>query len=235
MRGIIMLLPVLIWTLLCALLGIFFRIFLRADQTVKCIGHYLWSPVILFLFGIKVKVLGSEKLPTIPAIYVANHTSQLDIPIMSLSIPRGLFFVAKKELASIPVLGQYMHIMGMIFVDRGNRERAIQSMEIAAKKVKKGKNLVTFPEGTRGDGQTLLPFKKGSFVIAQKGGIPLVPVAIDRAHLALSKGSFIVFPTKIVVQILEPIAPETHQSWTIPQFAQEAQEKITIALQKHRN
>jgi 1-acyl-sn-glycerol-3-phosphate acyltransferase len=235
MRGIIMLLPVLIWTLLCALLGIFFRIFLRADQTVKCIGHYLWSPVILFLFGIKVKVLGSEKLPTIPAIYVANHTSQLDIPIMSLSIPRGLFFVAKKELANIPVLGQYMHIMGMIFVDRGNRERAIQSMEIAAKKVKKGKNLVTFPEGTRGDGQTLLPFKKGSFVIAQKGGIPLVPVAIDRAHLALSKGSFIVFPTQIVVQILEPIAPETHQRWTIPQFAQEAQEKITLALQKHRN
>jgi 1-acyl-sn-glycerol-3-phosphate acyltransferase len=234
MRGVIMLLPVLIWTLICALFGILIRVFLRADQTVKCIGHYLWSPVILFLFGIKVKVVGRENLPAIPAIFVANHTSQLDIPIMSLSIPRGLFFVAKKELASIPILGQYMHIMGMIFVDRGNKEKAIQSMEIAAKKVKKGKNLVTFPEGTRGDGQTLLPFKKGSFVIAQKGGIPLVPVAIHRAHIALPKGRFIVSPIVIEVNILDPITPQIHQHWTILRFTQEAKEKIAAALSKER-
>ena len=231
MRGIIMLVPVIIWTILCALMGIVFRIFLRADQTVKCIGHYAWSPVILFLFGIKVKVRGKENLPDIPAIYIANHTSQLDIPIMSLSIPRGLFFVAKKELSKIPIMGQYMHIMGMIFVDRGNREKAIQSMEIAAKKVRKGKNLVTFPEGTRGNGEALLPFKKGSFVIAQKGGIPMVPVVIQNANIALPKGNFIVRSTEISVTILPAILPEQHETMHISEFTQLAAQQISAVIE----
>ena len=123
MRGIIMLLPVLLWTFICAIFGILVRVFYRADRTVLITGHYCWSPVVLWLLGVKVKITGKENLPLVPSIYVANHSSQLDIPIVSASIPRGLFFVAKQELSKVPILGQYMHIMGMIFVDRGNREK----------------------------------------------------------------------------------------------------------------
>jgi 1-acyl-sn-glycerol-3-phosphate acyltransferase len=230
MRGVLMLIPVLIWTFVCAILGILIRIFRRADQSVLITGHYFWAPVVLYLLGIKLKITGKENLTNLPSIYVANHTSQLDIPIISACIPRGLFFVAKQELSKIPILGQYMHLMGMIFVDRGNKEKAIQSMEIAAKKVKKGKNLVTFPEGTRGNGNTLLPFKKGSFVIAQKGGIPLIPVAIKGAGKALPKGSFIAHSTTIHVHILAPIMPSEHAELSIADFAKLAQEKIKFAL-----
>jgi len=230
MRGIIMLIPVLMWTFLCAIFGVFVRIFYRADQTVLITGHYFWSPIVLFLLGVKIKITGKENLPLQPSIYVANHTSQLDIPIVSASIPRGLFFVAKQELSKVPILGQYMHIMGMIFVDRGNREKAIQSMEIAAKKVKKGKNLVTFPEGTRGSGNELLTFKKGSFVIAQKGHIPLVPIAIKGAGKALPKGSFIAQSSTVEVKILPAILPEEHIHLGITEFTQLAQEKIKMAF-----
>ena len=233
MRGIIMLLPVLIWTFICAIVGIFVRIFFRADQTVFIIGHYCWSPIILGLFGIKINVSGIDNIPSTPSIFVANHTSQLDIPIVSYAIPRGLFFVAKKELSKIPILGQYMHIMGMIFVDRGNKEKAIESMEIAAKKVRKGKNLVTFPEGTRSRDGQLLPFKKGSFVIAQKGGIPLVPVVIENAFIALPKGKFLVHPTQIKVTILPPILPEQHQLWSTLEFTQWVSQKISDKLYDH--
>jgi 1-acyl-sn-glycerol-3-phosphate acyltransferase len=234
MRGALMLIPVLLWTFICAILGILVRIFYRADQTVLITGHYLWSPVVLFLLGIKVNVSGKENLPKQPSIYIANHASQLDIPIISACIPRGLFFVAKQELSKIPILGHYMHIMGMIFVDRGNREKAIQSMEIAAKKIKKGKNLVTFPEGTRGDGSTLLPFKKGSFVIAQKGKIPLVPVAIRGAGKALPKGSFLAHARTIDVQILPPIMPDVHQKMSLTEFIHLGQEEIKVALDSNR-
>lgn len=230
MRGIIMLLPVLLWTFICAIFGILVRVFYRADQTVLITGHYCWSPVVLWLLGVKVKITGKENLPLVPSIYVANHTSQLDIPIVSASIPRGLFFVAKQELSKVPILGQYMHIMGMIFVDRGNREKAIQSMEIAAKKVKKGKNLVTFPEGTRSTDNALLPFKKGSFVIAQKGQIPLVPIAIKGAGKALPKGSFIAHSSTVEVKILPAILPNEHIHLGIAEFAQLAQEKIKMAF-----
>ncbi len=230
MRGIIMLLPVLLWTIICAIFGILVRVFYRADRTVLITGHYCWSPVVLWLLGVKVKITGKENLPLVPSIYVANHTSQLDIPIVSASIPRGLFFVAKQELSKVPILGQYMHIMGMIFVDRGNREKAIQSMEIAAKKVKKGKNLVTFPEGTRSTDNALLPFKKGSFVIAQKGQIPLVPIAIKGAGKALPKGSFIAHSSTVEVKILPAILPNEHIHLGTAEFAQLAQEKIKMAF-----
>jgi 1-acyl-sn-glycerol-3-phosphate acyltransferase len=225
-RGIIALPLVLIWTLITGVLGLLLRLFFPPEKCVYWIAHFLWSPVIFGLYGIHLKIKKNGELPNVPAIFIANHTSQLDIPVVVYAIPRGLFFVAKKELAKVPLLGQYMQAMGMIFVDRGNREKAIQSMNEAAKKVVTGRNLVTFPEGTRSENGQLIPFKKGSFVIAQNANIPIVPIAISGAEKALKKGGFIAYSSEIKVTIGEAIWPNQHPDLSSGQLAQHAQNII---------
>jgi 1-acyl-sn-glycerol-3-phosphate acyltransferase len=234
MRGIIVLPLVLIWTIFCGLLGILMRIFLSADQCVKLIAYHLWAPVIFFLFGINFTSEFEEELPEIPSIYIANHLSQLDIAAVVGSIPKGLFFVAKKELSYVPLLAQYMQVMGMIFVDRGNREKAINSMEEAAEKVSNGKNLVTFPEGTRSTSGQLLPFKKGSFIIAQKRNIPIVPIAIFGADKALKKGSFWVKPHPIHVHVGKAITAHEYQGMTHTALAEYCRNKIQGYLEQYK-
>ena len=234
MRGIIVLPLVLTWTIFCGLLGILMRIFLPADQCVKLIAYHLWAPMIFFLFGIKFTSEFEEELPEIPSIYIANHLSQLDIAAVVGSIPKGLFFVAKKELSYVPLLAQYMQVMGMIFVDRGNRENAIKSMEEAAEKVSNGKNLVTFPEGTRSTSGQLLSFKKGSFIIAQKRNIPIVPMAIFGADKALKKGSFWVKPHPIHVHVGKAITAKEYQGMTHTALAEYCRNKIQGYLEQYK-
>lgn len=234
-RGIIFLPLVLVWTLLTGVLGLLLRIFFKPEKCVYWIAHFLWSPVVFGLYGIKLHIRTNENLPDVPAIFIANHTSQLDIPVVVYAIPRGLFFVAKKELAKVPLLGQYMQAMGMIFVDRGNREKAIQSMNEAAKKVVSGKNLVTFPEGTRSENGALLPFKKGSFVIAQNANIPIVPIAISGAEKALKKGGFIAHSGIIKVTIGEVIWPKEHPDFTSAQLANYAQMELEKLIKAQQN
>lgn len=234
MRGIIVLPLVLIWTILCGIIGILMRIFLSAEVCVRIIAHQLWSPVIFFLFGIKFTCTFEEELPKVPSIYIANHLSQLDIAAVVGSIPKGMFFVSKKELSYIPLLAQYMQVMGMIFVDRGNREKAIQSMEEAAEKVSKGKNLVTFPEGTRSATGKLLPFKKGSFVIAQKRNIPIVPMAIFGANSALKKGSFWVKPHPIHVHIGKAITSKEYEGMNHSELAEYCRNRIQHYLSDNK-
>ncbi|MEY2937579.1 MAG: hypothetical protein RL062_168 [Bacteroidota bacterium] len=225
-RGIIALPLVLIWTLITGVLGLLLRLFFPPEKCVYWIAHFLWSPVIFGLYGIHLKIQKNGELPNVPAIFIANHTSQLDIPVVVYAIPRGLFFVAKKELAKVPLLGQYMQAMGMIFVDRGNREKAIQSMNEAAKKVVAGRNLVTFPEGTRSENGQLIPFKKGSFVIAQNANIPIVPIAISGAEKALKKGGFIAYSREINVTVGEAIWPNQFPDLSSGQLALHAQNVI---------
>jgi 1-acyl-sn-glycerol-3-phosphate acyltransferase len=234
MRGILVLPLVLIWTVFCGIIGIMMRLFFSADTCVRFIAHTLWSPVIFFLFGIKFTSTFEEELPTVPSIYIANHLSQLDIAAVVRGVPKGLFFVAKKELSYVPLLSQYMQAMGMIFVDRGNKEKAIQSMEEAADKVSKGKNLVTFPEGTRSTTGQLLPFKKGSFVIAQKRNIPIVPMAIFGANKALKKGSFWVKPHPIHVHIGKAIQADEYLDMNPGTLAEFCRKKIEHYL-SHQN
>lgn len=231
-RGILVLPIVLLWTLVCGILGLLLRIFFSAEKCVFWIAHFLWSPVLFALYGIKLIITQEADLPAVPAIYIANHSSQFDIAVVVRVIRKGLFFVAKKELSKVPLLGQYMSAMGMIFVDRGNRERAIQSMNEAAAKVVAGKNLVTFPEGTRSKDESISTFKKGSFVIAQKSDIPLVPIVIKGASKSLPKGSFIGRSVAIHVHIGTPLYPSQFPNLSPGELAALLQEQMK---QKHAN
>jgi len=186
---------------LCASLGLISRLFISNKKANKFIGHYLFSPAVLAVCMIRWKVSGKENIPNYPAIYISNHTSLLDIPILFAAINQPLFYVAKMELKRVPFLGQYMQAMGMIFIDRSNREQAMLSMRSAIQDIAEGKSIVVFPEGTRSKTGSLQPFKRGAFVIACEGQIPLIPVVIHGGSRALKSGSFSLRPTKIEIEI----------------------------------
>lgn len=142
-----------------------------------------WAPGVLWIYGIKLEVSGKEYLDNKSSyVFVSNHQSFLDIPILFFAIPVNLYFVAKKELKFIPFLGWYMIATGMIFIDRTNRLKSLESLNKAARLISNGKSVLMFPEGTRNSNSSLQHFKKGPFVLARAADVAVVPVGIQANH-----------------------------------------------------
>jgi len=170
----------LIWilTLLSATLGLVVLPFVGQKKSIW-ISSKIWSTLVLGVSGVKIEVEGVENIPTDQhVIYTSNHESAFDIPILFKTISVPLFFLAKAELKKIPVFGWYVEAVGMVFVDRKNHQNAMDSLKKAGREIKKGKDIITFPEGTRPRDGKMKLFKRGSFILALENEINMVPVAI---------------------------------------------------------
>jgi 1-acyl-sn-glycerol-3-phosphate acyltransferase len=144
----------------------------------------------LWLAGVRVQVRGMEHLPPGPCIFVANHISNLDPPVVVVALPRRVGMLAKKEVFRIPVLATAMRLAQIIAVDRRDTAAASASVELALRYMKGGLSYLIFPEGTRSPDGRLRAFKKGSFVMAIRAGVPVVPVAVVGTHQLMGKGSW---------------------------------------------
>lgn len=197
------------WMGFCGLLGIVLVLLTwQQNRVMLFLAHYFWSPVICAISGVRVKVTGLENLDKkTPSIYVANHSSLYDIVAICRASPVPLFYIAKKELAKVPIVGQFMWVIGMIFIDRKNKEKAMQSMRKAGQRIREGKSVISFPEGTRSKDGKIGIFKRGSFIIAKSQGIPVVPIAVKGAAAVLSAGSMGLRPGVIAVHFEKPIPP----------------------------
>lgn len=142
------------------------------------------------LAGIRIHVEGRERLdPARSYIFMANHVSNIDPPVLIPQLPRRTSVLVKKELFRIPVLGAAMKLASLVPVDRSNRDAAVASMHEAAVVVESGINMTIFPEGTRSPDGRMLPFKKGPFYLALESGAPVVPVTILGTREIMPKGS----------------------------------------------
>ena len=156
--------------------------------------------------GITLSVKGEEHLWSHrPAVFIFNHQSSADILIASKLVRKNARGIAKKELQMTPILGQLMMAAGVIFLDRANREKAIEAMKPAVEALKKDTSIIIFPEGTRSKDYSLGKFKKGAFHLAMQAGVPLVPIVMKNAHDAMPKGSALFRPTLVEVVVLPPI------------------------------
>ena len=166
----------------------------------------LWARILLILTNTRVKVIGTENvLAGKPQVFMANHQSDFDILIVLAHIPGQFRWIVKKELFNIPVFGAAMRNAGYIEIDRQHHERAMMSVDEAARKIKEGKSVMSFPEGTRSRDGSIKPFKKGMFHLAIKSGVPIVPISIVGAKDIMPKRSLHIKPGQVTLVIDKPI------------------------------
>lgn len=176
----------------------------RSGDYIHSIGSF-WSRVIVWLAGVRVDARGLENIPDGPVIFASNHRGAFDIPVLQGHLRVQFRWIAKKSLLHIPVIGWTMRLAGYITIDRTSASRAFRSIEAAAAKIKDGRSVLIFPEGTRNTEPDLLPFKRGPFMLAELSGAPIVPIAITGTELVMQKGNPLIRPAKVVLTIGKPI------------------------------
>jgi len=197
---------ILLVTFLSGISVMVLRFVTRTPKYGFYVMRYFWAPFSLFFLQIKIRLNRKIELPKDEVfIFYANHTSWIDIAIVNLVVKRNLHFIAKSELKKKPFVGGSIKGMDMIFVDRSNHADAIKSLNEAVVKIKGGKNIIAFPEGTRSrDGKMKKTFKKGIFHMAIQSGVALVPIAISGAHDLVPTG-FKMRPGSVDVAFGNPI------------------------------
>lgn len=191
------------------------------------VGRYVFSPVLLPMVGIELTTNGAENVPQDrPVIFVSNHCSHFDIACLFRALPRYIYFVAKKELLWTPFLGFHLWAAGHIIIDRSNRKKAVKSLRKAAAKIKGGKCITLYPEGTRSSDGEVAAFKKGAFHLAIDAGVDVVPVHIDGTFKIWPKGRWKIKPGKVVVNIGKPITTANYTKQTSKAFAEKAREEV---------
>ena len=167
----------------------------------------LWAKFLLFASGVQVNVEGLQNIdPNGSYIFMANHTSYIDTPVVLANISVQFRFLAKRGLFQIPFLGTHLSRAGHIPVPREDPRAAVKTLQLAAETVQQKKiSLLIFPEGGRTSDCLLAPFKEGGAYIAIRAGAPVVPLVLIGGRHVLPYGGGIVKSGKITMRILPPI------------------------------
>lgn len=166
-----------------------------------------WARILTTFSLVRVKVHGAQNIdPNSSYIFVANHQSLYDMPLVYGWLKNNFKWIIKKEFRKMPIMGKTCELMGHIFIDRTNPMRAKQSLDIAKQKLKQGNSSIfLFPEGTRTRNGQIGKFKRGAFTIARDLHLPIVPITINGAFNALPKGLNYITPGSIEMIIHSPI------------------------------
>jgi 1-acyl-sn-glycerol-3-phosphate acyltransferase len=171
-------------------------------------GHWCartWSRLILATTGVHVDVRGLERLePGRTYVFVSNHQSIYDIPVLFQSLPYQLRIIAKASLGRFPVLGWHLRRTGHMLVDRRRPDRA-RIFTWASRLTRNGLSLIVFPEGTRSADGRVAPFKGGSFLVALEAGLPVVPISVVGSRHVMLKGRLATYPGHVRVVVHAPI------------------------------
>lgn len=175
------------------------------------VGSWI-AHVALLLGGIRFRIEGRERVPRgVACIFMANHVSNLDPPILLPRIPRRSSAFLKKSLMKVPFLGYAMKLGEFVPVSRdGSVESAKESIAAARRVLEKGIHITTFVEGTRSRDGRLLPFKKGPFYLAHDTGAPCVPISIYGTETMMAKNSLKILPGTAHVIFHDPIWPKDY-------------------------
>jgi 1-acyl-sn-glycerol-3-phosphate acyltransferase len=206
------------WTLLNGLQALFLAVWtvfwisaalvcsLVSSSFPLVLARHCWAPGLAWASIARLELAPGPALdPKQPYVLVMNHTSMFDIVTAFALVPVNIRFVAKKVLKYVPFLGWYMWRTGMVFVDRKNRAQAVASLQAAGAQIRAGATVLAYAEGTRSADGTIMPFKKGPFVLAIQAQVPVVPIAIVGAHAVLPPGGFRLRPGQVRLSLGAPI------------------------------
>ncbi len=190
-----------------------------------------WAQSGLAMNGSSIQVTGIKNVPQDGGVlFVANHQSNFDIPIMIGHVPRDKGFVAKLELSKVPAFSRWMKYIGCIFIDRKNPRQSLTAINEAADRLKAGHSIVIFPEGTRSADGTVGPFKAGGLRLAIKAGVPIVPVTISGSKNIMPKGTSIIKSASVNILISPPILPDEFKGMDSNQISEKVRNIIVSNL-----
>ncbi|MBV9745313.1 MAG: 1-acyl-sn-glycerol-3-phosphate acyltransferase [Acidobacteriia bacterium] len=197
---------ILLATLICGSLSFLVSFFDPAGRAMHRVAQ-TWARILLAVSGVKVRVEGLEQIsPDGSYVFIANHLSYMDTPVVLAHIPVQFRFLAKRGLFQIPFLGTHLGRAGHIPVPREDPRASVRTMQRAAEVIQEKKiSLLIFPEGGRSRDGHMRPFKEGGAYIAIKAGVPVVPVAIIGSREVLPYGAGVVKSGAITLRILKPI------------------------------
>jgi len=190
-----------------------------------------WAWTLMRLGGIKLEIEGRENLPkNETVVYMANHQSDIDWPIIFRSIPGLYLFLAKRELFDVPVFGAYMRIQKYIPIERDSIRKSFKTYKDIVALIESGNSIVIYPEGTRSYNRELQKFKSFSFAFLQDARVRVVPVAIDGSIDIQKKGSSLISPGKVKVTILPPISFDDIYNLGTKDFCSAASNRVRRSL-----
>jgi 1-acyl-sn-glycerol-3-phosphate acyltransferase len=232
-RGVLFCLPLVIWTLAgAALIGLVAALSRRFRERGYVRWVRAWGRVPLALSGATLEVHGREHLELPGAkLVLFNHVSLLDLFVCAALCPERVLVLYKKEFDRIPGLGHALRNLGMIPVDRGNLEAAIESVSEAGRRiVAEEATCMMAPEGTRSRRGGLQPFKKGAFHLAAEHSIPIVPMIMRGIESVLPMGSFLLRSGHVRVDFLPPIDTRGWSRQTVQRHADEVRARFLELL-----
>jgi 1-acyl-sn-glycerol-3-phosphate acyltransferase len=171
-----------------------------------------WASMQAFFIGYKLKVKGTPDLDA--KLVLMNHQSLLDIVVLEGVYPKNLAWVAKKEIAQMTFFGQILTLPKMIILDREDKRKSLVKLFKDVKdRLANGRVISMFPEGTRGDGKKLLPFKSGAKLIAEKLDLKVQPIVIVNTRAIVDSQNFVANKGNITLVYLDTIDPKDDPAW----------------------
>jgi 1-acyl-sn-glycerol-3-phosphate acyltransferase len=191
------------------------------------------SRAFLRLAGMPLSVEGLERLPEGPCVLVSNHASYLDGLVFTAALPPRFGFVIKREMATVPLAGLLLNRIGSQFMARDKAAQTTRDARRVMRSAASGHSIVFFPEGTFSEEPGLLKFHYGAFATAQRAGCPVVPAIIHGSRVALSPRGGLPNPTRLRVEILDPVLPtEVTGSDAVAALCRQARNAILGRLQE---
>ncbi|MCS5491843.1 1-acyl-sn-glycerol-3-phosphate acyltransferase [Algoriphagus sp. CAU 1643] len=227
----------LLFISLMLVLGLFIVIPMMITEKGDRISFFIiraWAGTWSFLTGIRYEIQGLEFIDRKqPYIYIFNHRSFIDAPVIPMAIPQELRALGKKELSKIPFFGWVVGKFA-IWVDRTSSESRKESLGKLITTLSKGKSVVVAPEGTRNDtSETLLPFHKGAFRLAIETKIPILPMAVIGADRIMRRGSLLLRPGKVRIYFSQAIHPPIASDSAVLEFTDQCRNRLEAMVLAH--
>lgn len=190
-----------------------------------------WSKTIMKLTGSNIKVVGLERIPAGPVVFISNHEGNFDIPTLLGFIDKPFGFISKIEVKKVPIISSWMEVINCVFLDRKDRRQAIRSIREGTEILRQGHSIVIFPEGTRSKGGEMKEFKSGSFRLAKDAEVPIVPICIKGTSNVFEKNGRLIKPADIQVTICPPVEAKHYKDMNVKELAAEVQGIIQAKLE----
>ena len=196
-----------LWSIIFVFISLILALITFNRRLPLVLFRKLWAPVFTKITFINIDVEKSALIDKNKTyVFTSNHQSFMDVPVICQTIDTDFYFILKKELKKIPFIGWFASLTDMIYVERNKPDQANLSIKKAGVKVKNGKNILIFPEGTRSETGRINKFKRGGFTIAQEAEVEIIPIAIEGTRLAQPKNSFFINPSKVKIKYGAPIS-----------------------------